>query len=166
MDRKKVYDTLVVSRLIFSDLMTRDGGHIKAGKLPSKLVGSHSLESWGYRLGLQKGEYKLDFKERMGEEYVEGSEWLEYSEDMGAYCDLDVEVTEALYVKLKAIEYSQESIDLEHDVRWFCSMMERSGWPFDVKAASELYGKIAVERDTIRQLMIETFPPLVEERWS
>jgi DNA polymerase I-like protein with 3'-5' exonuclease and polymerase domains len=165
-DRKKVYDTLVVSRLIFSDLMTRDGGHIKAGKLPSKLVGSHSLESWGYRLGLQKGEYKLDFKERMGEEYVEGSEWLEYSEDMGAYCDLDVEVTEALYVKLKDIEYSQEAIDLEHDVRWFCSMMERSGWTFDVKAASELYGKLAVERDTIRQLMIETFPPLVEERWS
>jgi DNA polymerase I-like protein with 3'-5' exonuclease and polymerase domains len=165
-DRKKVYDTLVVSRLIFSDLMTRDGGHIKAGKLPSKLVGSHSLESWGYRLGLQKGEYKLDFKERMGEEYVEGSEWFEYSEDMGAYCDLDVEVTEALYVKLKAIEYSQEAIDLEHDVRWFCSMMERSGWTFDVKAASELYGKLAVERDTIRQVMIETFPPLVEERWS
>jgi len=198
--RERVYDTLVVSRLIYSDLMTRDGGHIKAKRLPSKLVGSHKLEAWGYRLGLQKGEYAEDFKngwiEANGcdpwheylegltpkqvenadreswlaawgkQHYPEGLEWAEYSEDMGDYCDLDVDVTEALYNKFQGIEYSQQAIELEHDARWFCSMMERSGWPFDVKAAVELYSKLAVERDTIRQLMMDTFPPLVIERWS
>jgi DNA polymerase I-like protein with 3'-5' exonuclease and polymerase domains len=173
---------------------------VKAKVLPSSLVGSHKLEAWGYRLGLQKGEYATDFKERwiemnVGEaleehlcsltpkaiekldqsawittwgkqNYPEGLEWLEYSESMGDYCDLDVEVTEALYKHLETIEYSQEAVDLEHAVRWYCSMMERSGWPFDVQAAAKLYATLAVERDAIRQLMMETFPPLVEERFS
>jgi hypothetical protein len=199
-DRTKVVDTLVKSRLFFPDLSTRDGGHVKAKVLPSSLVGSHKLEAWGYRLGLQKGEYATDFKERwiemnVGEaleehlcsltpkaiekldqsawittwgkqSYPEGLEWLEYSESMGDYCDLDVEVTEALYKHLETIEYSQEAVDLEHAVRWYCSMMERSGWPFDVQAAAKLYATLAVERDAIRQLMMETFPPLVEERFS
>lgn len=176
--RTKVYDTLVVSRLFFPDLITRDGGHVKAGRLPSKLVGSHSLESWGYRLGLQKGEYKTEFKEKWiadwdkawgeggKEAWVPGTEWAEYSEEMGDYCDLDVDVTDALYKHFGSMEYSQEAIDLEHEVRWYCSMMTRSGWPFDVKAAVELYSKLAAERDAIRQTMMGTFPPLVIERFS
>jgi DNA polymerase I-like protein with 3'-5' exonuclease and polymerase domains len=199
-ERTKVVDTLVKSRLFFPDLSTRDGGHVKAKVLPSSLVGSHKLEAWGYRLGLQKGEYATDFRNQWIERnvgvaleehlcsltpkaiekldqsawittwgkqnYPEGLEWLEYSESMGDYCDLDVEVTEALYKHLETIEYSQEAVDLEHAVRWYCSMMERSGWPFDVQAAAKLYATLAVERDAIRQLMMETFPPLVEERFS
>jgi DNA polymerase I-like protein with 3'-5' exonuclease and polymerase domains len=170
-DRTKIYDTIVVSRLIFADLMQKDGGHIKAGRLPGKLVGSHKLEAWGYRLGLQKGEYAADFKtlwelEHPEEKYPAGLEWAEYSEEMGDYCDLDVEVTEALYNHFTAGEYSEQAIKIEHDIRWFCTMMELSGWPFDVVAASKLYADLAVQRDTIRQMMLETFPPLVEERWS
>jgi DNA polymerase I-like protein with 3'-5' exonuclease and polymerase domains len=170
-DRTKVYDTLVISRLFFPDLVTRDGGHIKAGRLPSKKVGSHSLEAWGYRLGLQKGEYAEDFKARWleanpDEKYPDGLEWQEYSEEMGDYCDLDIEVTDALYKHFQSMEYSQQAIEIEHEVRWFCSMMERSGWPFNTKAAVELYSKLAVERDAIRQQMLDTFPPLVIERFS
>jgi DNA polymerase I-like protein with 3'-5' exonuclease and polymerase domains len=195
-----VVDTLVMSRLFFSDLMTRDGGHIKAGKLPSKLVGSHKLEAWGYRLGLQKGEYAHDFMNRWVSEnvgahlqahletlspkkaeeldqpawieawgkqnYPSGLEWKEYCEEMGDYCDLDVEVTEALYNHLMKMEYSNLAIDLEHKARHYCGMMERSGWPFDVKSAVALYGKLAQERDAIRARMVATFPPLVIERFS
>lgn len=195
-----VVDTLVLSRLFFADMMNRDGAHIKAGTLPTKLIGSHKLEAWGYRLGLQKGEYAADFKagwiEANGcepwhayletltpkeaekadrekwlaawgkENYPEGLEWAEYCEEMGDYCDLDVEVTEALYNHLTKLEYSELAIDLEHKARHYCSMMERSGWPFNVKGAVALYSKLAQERDTIRARMMETFPPLVIERYS
>jgi DNA polymerase-1 len=164
--RENVVDTLVMSRLFFSDMFNRDGGHIAAGRLPSKLLGSHKLEAWGYRLGLQKGEYSIDFKEAMGDAYEPGMEWAEYSPAMGDYCDLDVEVTEALYNHLMKLEYSSLAIDLEHKARHYCSMMERSGWPFDVEAAAALYAKLAGERDAIRQKMIDTFPPLVIERYS
>ncbi|MDN8037437.1 DNA polymerase [Burkholderia vietnamiensis] len=195
-----VVDTLVLSRLFFADMLTRDGGFIKAGKLPGKLVGSHKLEAWGYRLGLQKGEYSTDFKNawieangcdpwheyldsltpRMREKadrekwlaawgkenYPAGLEWAVYCEEMGAYCDLDVEVTEALYNHLMKMEYSDLAIELEHKARHYCAMMERSGWPFNLEAAVALYSKLAQERDTIRARMMATFPPLVIERVS
>lgn len=195
-----VVDTLVMSRLFFSDLMSRDGAHIKAGRLASKLVGSHKLEAWGYRLGLQKGEYATDFRnewvqnhvgapleEHLGtltpkkrealdqsawidtwakQNYPVGLEWKVYSPAMGDYCDLDVLVTEALYDHFMKLQYSDLAITLEHKARHYCSMMERSGFPFNVKAAAELYSKLAQERDTIRARMMATFPPLVEERIS
>jgi DNA polymerase I-like protein with 3'-5' exonuclease and polymerase domains len=198
-----VVDTLVLSRLFFSDMFNRDGGFIKAGKLPGKLIGSHKLEAWGYRLGLQKGEYSTDFKDEWTavhsagdlcahiaamtpkqfelfteekqaawvaawgkEKYPEGLEWAVYSPEMGDYCDLDVEVTEALYDHLMKLEYSDLAIELEHKARHYCSMMERSGWPFNVEHAVALYAKLAQERDTIRARMMATFPPLVIERWS
>lgn len=197
---ENVVDTLVLSRLFFSDMFNRDGGFIKAGKLPSKLVGSHKLEAWGYRLGLQKGEYSIDFRdswvvENVGphleahlatltpkkrealdqskwldawakDNYPEGLEWQQYCPAMGDYCDLDVDVTEALYNHLMKMEYSDLAIELEHQARHYCSMMERSGWPFDVKAAVGLYSQLAVQRDEIRARMMATFPPLVEERYS
>lgn len=198
-----VVDTLVLSRLFFSDMFNRDGGFIKAGKLPSKLVGSHKLEAWGYRLGLQKGEYSTDFRDawvrgNVGphlaeytdsltpkkraafdmaaeakwidawgkENYPAGIEWAVYCSEMGDYCDLDVEVTEALYNHLMKLEYSNLAIELEHKARHYCSMMERSGWPFDVQGAAALYAQLAQERDAIRAQMMETFPPLVIERVS
>jgi len=161
-----VVDTLVLSRLIFSNLRDRDGGHVEAGKLPPKLSGSHSLEAWGYRLGLMKGEYSAAFKERLGDAYVPGMEWLEFSQDMLDYCVQDVEVSEAFYRHLTSSTYSPKATQLEHEVAWICARMERSGWPFDVRSAAGLYATLAQRRDTIRQDMLEIFPPIVTERWS
>jgi hypothetical protein len=201
-----VVDTLVLSRLFFSDMFNRDGAFIKAGKLPSKRIGSHALEAWGMRLGLLKGEYADDFKQKWiddfgpsawhdyseelahdepkkfakltdedkakwiaawgKENYPEGLEWKEYSPEMGAYCELDVDVTEALYDHLMKLEYSDLAVEMEHKARHYCSMMTRSGWPFNVEAAVSLYAKLAQERDAIRAKMMATFPPLVIERVS
>jgi hypothetical protein len=170
-DRKKIVDTIVLSRLYFSDLMNRDGDHVKAGKLPSKRVGSHALEAWGYRLGMMKGEYATEFKAKFilqfgKDAWKDGLEWAEYSDEMGLYCDQDVQVTYALYKHLMKIEYDNRAVELEHAARWYCSMMERSGWPFNVGKAVELYASLVTKRDAIRAHMMATFPPLVIERWS
>ena len=53
----KVIDTLVYSRLVWANIEAQDAGLMKSGKLPGKLFGSHSLEAYGYRLGLLKGTY-------------------------------------------------------------------------------------------------------------
>ncbi|SAK95744.1 DNA polymerase I [Caballeronia temeraria] len=170
-DFKKVTDTLVISRLFFPDLLTRDGGHVKAGRLPAKRVGSHALEAWGMRLGVLKGDYAEEFKaawvaNNPDQKYPDGLEWAEFSTAMLEYCVQDVEVTETLYNHFSALEYSQQAIEIEHEVRQYCSMMTRSGWPFNTQAAVELYSKLAAERDAIRQQMLDTFPPLVIERFS
>src|SRR6056297_4188859 len=71
-------DTLVMSRLLNPDRERPKG-------LPQR-VGPHSLEAWGYRLGVYKGEY--------GEK--DGA-WDCFSDEMMSYCKQDVEVTELLY---------------------------------------------------------------------
>jgi len=78
---KMEIDTLVMSRLLNPDRERPEG-------LPQK-VGPHSLKAWGYRLGFYKGEY--------GEQE---DAWVDFNEDMLAYCVQDVELTEQVYKAL------------------------------------------------------------------
>jgi len=78
---KMVIDTLVMSRLLNPDRERPEG-------LPQK-VGPHSLKAWGYRLGMLKGEY--------GEQE---NAWVDFNEDMLAYCAQDVHVTTEVYKAL------------------------------------------------------------------
>src|SRR5690606_19809073 len=71
-DKALVFDTLVATRLIYSNLKDIDAGLLKKKQIPGKLYGSHSLEAWGYRLKMMKGEYAAEFKARMGDDYEEG----------------------------------------------------------------------------------------------
>jgi DNA polymerase I-like protein with 3'-5' exonuclease and polymerase domains len=154
-DQSKVLDTLVLSRLIYSDLRERDGANIENGLLPTKLWASHSLKAWGYRLGMLKGEY--------GEQE---NAWETFTPEMLEYCVQDVEVTHKLYQKMLDANYSQQAIELEHKVAFICARMERSGWPFDKEKASALYAELVTKREAIKKQMDDTFEPLVEERWS
>ena len=47
----EVHDTLVISRVQYPDIKAGDYGRFRQGKLPGQLIGSYSLESWGYRIG-------------------------------------------------------------------------------------------------------------------
>ena len=46
----KIFDTLICSRLIWTDIKDRDFRSVNSFNYPMRLVGRHSLESWGYRL--------------------------------------------------------------------------------------------------------------------
>lgn len=81
-------DTLVCSRLLFPDLVTRDQ---RVKGLPMKLRGRHSLEAWGYRLGTNKGEF--------GKE----TDWKSWSQEMQDYCVTDVKVTTKLWSLLQPL---------------------------------------------------------------
>ena len=78
---KMVIDTLVMSRLLNPDRERPEG-------LPQR-VGPHSLKAWGYRLEMLKGEY--------GEQ---DNAWVDFNEDMLAYCRQDVNVTAEVYKAL------------------------------------------------------------------
>ena len=150
---EKVIDTLVLSRLIFSDLRERDGALIELGTLPSKLWSSHSLKAWGYRLGVLKGDYG-----------TQEAAWDTFTPEMLEYCIQDTEVTRQLLSKFNSLEYSKEAIELEHKVAWICAQMERNGWPFDIQGAVKLYAELVEKRTTILTQMQETFEPLVIDR--
>jgi DNA polymerase-1 len=164
--RECILDTLVCSRLIWANIGDTDNKRIESGLLPGKMFARQSLEAWGYRMGKMKGEYTADFKEAMGDAYEAGMEWAEWSQEMHDYCLQDVEVTEELYKRIVAKEYSPIALALEHFVAWVCAKMERNGWPFNTEKAVMLYGLLAEKRRKILDEMQAEFEPEVIERYS
>lgn len=155
----RVVDTLVMSRLVYSNIKDIDSGLLKKKKLPGKLFGLHSLEAWGHRLGKHKGDYAENFKAAAGESYVDGDEWLVFSQEMLDYCILDVEVTDLLYDKMLAHSYSPVAIELEHMISFLMAQQERNGFCFsDVKAAL-LYGEIVQIRGDLEREVAKLFEP-------
>lgn len=158
------HDTMVMSRLIYPDIKTADfkrhgasqnlirrwqdlGGeeHNKpCDTFPAKFIGSHSLKAWGLRLGNFKADY-------------EGG-WTHWSQEMHDYMVQDAEVTFDLYNHLLAQEPSALSMELEHRTAWLCAKIERNGFPFNVQAAGDLYGRLSTERETIRRELTNLFP--------
>ena len=84
-ENRSIVDTLVLSRLFNP---TREGGH--------------SLESWGYRIGLQK---------------IDHQEFGEYSPEMLNYCRNDAVLNAKMFNNLKAESrgFSRQSVVLEHE---------------------------------------------------
>lgn len=147
----KITDTLVWAKLVYGDIKTKDIGLWKAGKLPGQLMGRHSLESYGYRLGVLKGEYSK------GKSSAEA--WAEWSQDMSDYCEQDVMVTKALYEKLKSVPVSEVSLQLEHDVARIITRQVNHGWQFNVKKGWELYSVMVTHREKLREKLQTVFPP-------
>jgi hypothetical protein len=133
----RCFDTLVASRLIFPDRWDADSKLVIKQDFPKRLSNRHSLEAWGHRLRCHKGEYTgdtniVDEKER------KATKWDILNKDMVDYCVQDTEVTRVLYKMLLGKNYSQEALDLEHDVRFIISAQERYGVAFNTDAAVQL----------------------------
>lgn len=168
----KVIDTLVLSRLIYSELLEDDAKLSAKGKLPKKLMGSHSLEAWGYRLGNYKGDFAgpWSVEEYISDQRLQGNiedtdDVLEtiYWDTMGEYCEQDVEVTTALYNKLSKIEYSSVAIELEHQVQWIIQRQIRYGVTFDIDAGLRLYNTLVCKRDILVDELIALFGSWYEQ---
>lgn len=140
-----IRDTLVMTRLIYANQKDHDYPHFHAGRLAGKYIGSHKLESWGYRLGMMKGDYsqiryayakEQGWDEAKTHDYV----WGTFNQDMFDYCIQDVEVTSALWNKLQADErdFSKDSIIFEHRIHSLMAKQERNGFPFNREEAEKL----------------------------
>ncbi|MQB00678.1 MAG: DNA polymerase [Actinobacteria bacterium] len=142
----KVFDTMVAAALVWpTDVRKeRDFTANKAGKLPGKLIGRNSLESWGHRFGNYKGDFK--------------GPWDTWTPEMQSYCEQDVEVTCTLLKKLEEAGWSEEAMRLEHEVKRICFRQERYGFGFDEKGAQELYTALAKRRITLEAELQDVFP--------
>lgn len=148
-----VRDTLLLSRLQFPELKQTDFKRFKKGILPGQFIGRYSLESWGHRLGLHKGDYSKDMK-------AKGLDpWSSWNIDMQEYCELDTEVTLALLRLLNRKPYAAQAVDLEHRFAEVISLMERQGFPFDEKAAVALFSDLTGKQAVIEKDLMDLFPP-------
>ena len=136
-------DTLVLARLIYSNIKDTDVGLMRTGKLPKALYGSHSLKAYGYRMGELKGTY--------GEQE---DAWDKFSPEMYEYNKQDVVVTLKLFQKLMAKGYPLKAIQLEHDIAWVMAKQERNGFVFDKDQATKLYSELAGKRQVLYESLV------------
>ena len=144
-------DLMLLARLRTPDTFGQDYNN---SNFPRNLLGRHSLEAWGHRLGVYKGAYGKT------------TDWSVCTPEMVEYCIQDVEVTYALYKYLRPNDYSSEAIQIEHDVRRYASWQEREGVPFDTDAARKLYKSIKSEYDSKWESVKHMFPDkVIETSW-
>lgn len=136
-------DTLVLARLIYSNIKDTDVGLMRSGRLPKALYGSHSLKAYGYRMGELKGTY--------GEQE---DAWDKFTPEMYEYNKQDVVVTLKLFQKLMAKGYPLKAIQLEHDIAWVMAKQERNGFVFDKDQATKLYSELAGKRQVLYENLV------------
>ena len=143
----KTYDTLILSRLFFTDILDRDF-RSRPANMPANLYGRHSLEAWGHRLGQHKSEFGKSL----------AGDWSTYTPEMLEYCAQDVVVSCAVAKMFEPkLETYKGCIDTEHKVAALMAWQEREGFPFDVAAAQQLESKLRTELDAISDEMRNTF---------
>ena len=125
----KIVDTLILSQLF--NPIREDG---------------HSLDAWGDRLNMPKGELES---------------YDTYNEDMLDYCKQDVNITHKLYDKLKeeGKGFSSSSVNLEHQVRVILNQQEKNGFALDVRKAMSLYNKLRDETQDLEKWSKIHFDP-------
>ena len=144
--RGTTYDTLIMSRMFFSDILGRDIRKRPAA-MPGQLFGRHSLEAWGYRLTEYKGEFGKT------------TDWKDWSQEMEDYCEQDVSVShELVQLFTSKLTDQKDSIRLEHDLAMIMAKQEASGWPFDVRAGQQLESTLRTEMDQLADGMRSIFP--------
>lgn len=133
--REKVFDTLILSRLL------------------NPIGGSHSLASWGERLGFPKGDH---------------TDWSQFSEEMATYCKQDVAVTQRVYAELmkKCLPDFNVALKLEHDFAYVIGMQEQHGFRLNVEAAQNLATELRQEMGDIEVELQKVFPPKTIKRVS
>lgn len=148
-DHPTIIDTMVLGRLIHPDRKREDW---QQAKLPTFMRGSHSLKSWGMRLGVHKDDHGAT------------ETWENWSQAMEDYCVQDVVVNEALYAYLmQGKSPEDQDVVLEMDFARAIRSQEENGFPFDVASAQELLHKLVSRRSELDSELQSVFPPRVVE---
>ena len=138
----EILDTLLCSRLIWTNMVEVD---YNKKDLPPKLIGKHSIESWGYRLGLRKGDF------------AQTATFDVWTQDMQDYCERDVDVTYLLHKLIEKQNYSKQAFKLEHDFAHWIIKQEQGGVDFDEPSAQTLFLSLQKQRLEIEHKLSAVF---------
>lgn len=140
-----VLDSLVLSRLVYPNLKELDFGSLqRKPNFPKNLIGSHSLQAWGERIGLNKGDHK---------------EFDQYSEEMLEYCVNDVRLLVKLVEEQLAGKTDPSAVWLEHEFARIMLKQEEHGFLFNRRAAEDLHVELLKKQYDLEEKAKEAFPP-------
>lgn len=146
--KAKVIDTLDLSRVAWPAERLREADFTlqKRGKLPGNLIGRHSIEAWGYRLGEQK----------VGTDITDWSAWTPL---MHERCEQDVLVNVKLYKHLREQGVPDDVVELERRVAQIVRRQEEYGFTFDGKRADALAATLMRRKAELEAELMQVFPP-------
>ena len=148
-----LYDTLIAAKIAYPDIKNRDFKKLRGvmnkersqrTEIETKRlanIGKHSLEAYGLRMGLHKG----DFGKEVGFET--------FSEDMLKYCVRDTEVNTKLFHRLEAENLSKEALDTEFRSQQICLDQTAKGFNFDIEKAELLHKDLLTRKDELSELI-------------
>jgi DNA polymerase I-like protein with 3'-5' exonuclease and polymerase domains len=147
--RGKKFDTLLDVQWMFTDMRDLDFQlQRKNHDFPSELIGKHSLEAWGVRLGHLKGTFGKT------------TDWALWSKEMQDYCERDVVVDEYIYnMIIKSARFCQRAHDTEMELKEYILDQEREGFPLDQEKTKSLYAELAAERAHLESDIATRFEP-------
>ncbi len=158
----KIYDTLLVSKLIYPDIAVLDDINVRKNKYKASVTlktgkkkvirGSYALFAWGYRLQEYKGEY-----------FAEEDCWVKWTADMQRYCEQDVLVTKKLYDCLQKHTISEETLKLENQFAKIIFLQEQRGVYFDKAKAIELAASLTKSKLELEERIRHSFPNEIKE---
>ena len=107
----------------------------------------HSLEVWGNKLNLPKGDLK-DFKY--------------YTPEMLEYCKQDVVITRKVAQELEkeGAKFSSRSYELERKVRTIVDQQEKNGFSFKLRDAMSFLATLEEEEQSLKEQAQEMFEPI------
>ena len=140
-------DTLILSRMCFPDLWKTDE---REKKIPKEFYGRHSIEAWGHRLGMHKGDFK--------------GPWDVPTKEMLEYCIRDVEILMAFHALCEKHPANTERFrEIEHRDAEINYLQERAGFCFDKACAERGVARLQKLRLAYETHLQTIFPPKYEE---
>lgn len=162
--RGVVFDTKIAASVIWSDIKDRDFNALARGRLPFEfqkkgLIGKHSLEAWGYRLGEYKGDFKPEYytNPETGKPHTWAT--IGFTQDMDEYGRQDPVVTLKWHERIESKKYSTEALELEHAVAQILFRQHERGFCFDIEQAQRLTAKLQKRHAEISDELLKVFKP-------
>lgn len=145
------FDTVIASRLVYSDRRERDYRLVDAGRLEKRYIGLHSLKAWGFRLGEEKAEWDNDA-------------WAVFTQEMLDYCVQDVVTNSKLYKTLKDRlpdfeAFGMSTYRMEHTYAKQLVDQQHRGVRLDRVAGERLLAELSIKRTAVLVEIEKAFPP-------
>jgi DNA polymerase-1 len=131
----RMVDTFVLSMLYYPSL---DGGH--------------SVEAWGKRVGMKKGEF---------------NDFSKLSDEMITYCVQDTaicaETFRRLVPRMIEVGFSEFGCEIEHRAWAIYHKQKKNGFYFDIDGARKLYKTLEEEKELLLREIQKHWPPELKE---
>lgn len=144
---EQCFDTLLMTQILWPDIGVRQDIPKGWQRIPKHLLGSYSLEAWGYRLGTHKIQFEQSFRV--------------FTQEMLDYCVGDVATLSAIVKACYDKGFSEQCFREEHEFAWLMFLQEQHGWRFDEEAAGQLHARLQQRREELLALTVPLRPPKV-----